>query len=159
MKKVVLPLTITACILISGLSAKAQYKNAFGVRLGDSYGVTFKTFLQSDKALDFILNVRNHNDIGYFRLTGLYEVHNPIAGAPGLRWYYGGGGTLGSLHYKHDNDRDNDLYLSVDGVLGLDYKLDGAPLNFSLDWKPALVLNPYTDFDPNGVGLSVRITF
>ncbi|MBC7913219.1 MAG: hypothetical protein H7Y07_03760, partial [Pyrinomonadaceae bacterium] len=140
-----------------GLSANAQYKNAFGVRLGDAYGVTFKTFLQSNKALDFILNVRNRDDVEYFRLTGLYEVHNPIAGAPGLRWYYGGGGTIGRLNYKHN--RDNELYLSIDGVLGLDYKLDGAPLNFSLDWKPALVLNPFTDFDAQGVGASIRITF
>ena len=159
MKKTILPFLIAGFMLVSGLTANAQYKSAFGVRLGDSYGVTFKTFLQSDRALDFILNVRNHNDIGYFRLTGLYEVHNPINGAPGLRWYYGGGGTIGSLHYKNFKDRENDLYLSADGVLGLDYKLEGAPLNFSLDWKPALVLTPDTDFDAQGVGLSVRITF
>ena len=30
-----------------------------------------------------------------FRLTALYEFHNDINGAKGLRWYYGGGPHLG----------------------------------------------------------------
>lgn len=159
MKKIILPSLIAGILLVSALSAKAQqYNNAFGVRLGDSYGITFKTFLQSDRALDIILNLRNRNDVSYVRLTGLYEVHTPINDVPGLQWYYGGGGTIGNLKYK-DSMRDNSLYLSVDGVLGLDYTLEGTPLNFSLDWKPAIVLNPRTDFDAAGIGASIRITF
>ena len=114
--------------------------------------------MQPNKALDFILSIKNKDDFNHSLLTGLYEVHNPINGAPGLRWYYGGGATLGSLDYKNDK-RDNELYLSIDGVLGLDYKVEGAPLNLSLDYKPALVLNPYTDLEAGGFGLSVRITF
>ena len=114
--------------------------------------------MQPNKALDFILSIKNKDDFNHSLLTGLYEVHNPINGAPGLRWYYGGGATLGSLDYKNDK-RDNELYLSIDGVLGLDYKVEGAPLNLSLDYKPAFVLNPYTDLEAGGFGLSVRITF
>ena len=157
MKKIILPFVITALMLVTSLTTNAQYKNALGVRLGDAYGLTYKTFIQSNRALDFILNVRNRKDDNHFILTGLYEVHNPINGAPGLQWYYGAGASLGSLHYKNDNDRDNDLYLSADGVLGLDYVVPGAPLNLSLDWKPALVLAPYTGFYERGVGLSIRI--
>lgn len=160
MRQFFLAILFAALFLLPSTETQAQYKNALGVRLGDAYGVTFKTFLQSDRALDFILNVRSRKHYSQFRLTGLYEVHNPIQGAPGLRWYYGGGGTLGSINYKNDWDgRDNDLLLSVDGVLGLDYKINGAPINLSLDWKPAIELAPETDFDPRGVGLSVRITF
>ncbi|MBC7914864.1 MAG: hypothetical protein H7Y07_12160, partial [Pyrinomonadaceae bacterium] len=51
MKKLTLSFFISGLMLGFGLSANAQYKNAFGVRLGDAYGVTFKTFLQSNKAL------------------------------------------------------------------------------------------------------------
>lgn len=160
MKQLFLSILFASFLMFASTTTKAQYKNALGVRLGDAYGVTFKTFLQSDKALDFILNIRSRSNYSEFRLTGLYEVHNAIQGAPGLRWYYGGGGTLGSVDYKNDwRGKDNDLLLSVDGVLGLDYKFDGAPINLSLDWKPAIELAPDTDFDPRGVGLSVRITF
>ncbi|MGV3508566.1 MAG: hypothetical protein ACO1N7_04690 [Sphingobacteriaceae bacterium] len=157
MKKIILPLFVTAVLLVSSLTTQAQYKNALGVRLGDAYGLTYKTFIQSNKALDFILNIRNRKSISYVNLTGLYEVHNPINGAPGLQWYYGGGASIGSINYKHDDDRDNDIYLSVDGVLGLDYVIPNSPLNLSLDWKPALMLTPDTDFYTGGVGLSIRI--
>jgi hypothetical protein len=151
-------LSLLALSIGFALPSKAQYRNALGVRLGDSFGVTYKTFIQSDRALDFILNVRSRKNQSDFALTGLYEVHNPIAGAEGLRWYYGGGGSLGSINYRNEeDDRDNDLYLSVDGVLGLDYVIPGSPLNVSLDWKPALVLTPYTGFYERGVGLSIRI--
>lgn len=158
MKKTILPVLVTSLMLVSALTANAQYKNALGVRLGDAYGLTYKTFIQSNKALDFILNFRNHSDVSYFNLTGLYEVHNPINGAQGLNWYYGGGASIGSIKYdkKHYN-HDNDIYLSVDGVLGLDYVIPGSPLNLSLDWKPAFQLTPNSGFYERGVGLSIRI--
>ena len=156
MKKIIVPFITVCLLLISALTVSAQYKNAVGVRLGDAYGVTYKTFIQPNRALDFILNVRNRKNDNHFILTGLYEIHNPINGAPGLNWYYGAGASLGALSYK-DDDRDNDIYLSADGVLGLDYVVPGSPLNLSLDWKPALVLTPYTGFYERGVGLSIRI--
>ncbi len=157
MKKFLLSCLVIGLMFISASTVNAQYKNALGVRLGDAYGVTYKTFIQSDRALDFILNIRNRRNDSYVNLTGLYEVHNPIRGAAGLQWYYGGGASIGSINYKNDDDRDNDIYLSVDGVLGLDYVIPGSPLNLSLDWKPALVLTPYSGFYERGVGLSIRI--
>lgn len=157
MKKTILPLLVTAIMLVSGLTANAQYKNALGVRLGDAYGLTYKTFIQSNKALDFILNFRNRHDISYFNVTGLYEVHNPINGAQGLNWYYGGGASVGSINYDKRYNQDNDIYLSVDGVLGLDYVIPNSPLNLSLDWKPAFELTPNSGFYERGVGLSIRI--
>ena len=156
MKRIIVPFITASLLLLSAFNVNAQYKNAVGVRLGDAYGITYKTFIQSDRALDFILNLRNRKDDNHFILTGLYEVHNPINGAPGLQWYYGAGASLGTLSYK-DDDKDNDVYVSADGVLGLDYVVPGSPLNLSLDWKPALVLTPYTGFYERGVGLSVRI--
>jgi hypothetical protein len=157
MKKIALTFITTIIVLISSSSLKAQYKNALGVRLGDAYGITYKTFIQSDRALDFILNVRTRNSRSDFVLTGLYEVHNPINGVEALNWYYGGGASLGSVNYKNELHRDNDIYVAADGVLGLDYVLPSTPLNFSLDWKPALVLAPNSHFYTGGVGLSIRI--
>jgi hypothetical protein len=150
-------LALSLVFVLSMTSVKAQYKNALGLRLGDAFGVTYKTFIQSDRALDFILNVRSRNDQSDFVLTGLYEVHNPIGGAGGLQWYYGAGASVGSINYRNNVRRDNDLYLSVDGVLGLDYVIPGTPLNLSADWKPALVLTPYTGLYERGIGVSIRI--
>lgn len=69
-----------------------------------------------------------------FRATLLYEVYLPINNAHGLRWYYGAGPHLGFYNSKYYN---GNTLVGVDGVLGLDYKLKGAPLNFSLDWQPS----------------------
>ena len=157
MKKFLFLFLISGVLLLAGTTAQAQYKNALGVRVGNAYGITYKTFIQQDRALDFILNFRDRNEVSTFRLTGLYEVHNPINDLAGLRWFYGGGATIGNYNYKHTDQ--NDFLFSADGVLGLDYKFSDAPINLSLDWKPAIEFTPNTEFDPEGFGLSVRITF
>ena len=160
MKKILLLCLTAGFILFTQTEVKAQqtYKNALGGRFGEANGVTFKTFLNSQDALDLILNFQSRGDYSYFRLTGLYEVHKPFPNAGGLRYYYGAGATIGSRKHKR-NDDDSDLLASIDGVLGLDYKFAEAPINVSLDWKPALVVTPYTEFDARGLGLSLRFTF
>jgi len=157
MKKLLL-LCLTAGFLLIGRSgANAQsYENAIGVRIGSYNGLNFKTFLNTNKALDLNLSVRSNDNFKRFILTGLYEVHNPINGAPGLLWYYGGGGSIGS--YKAKNF-EGDLFLSADGVLGLDYKIEGVPLNLAIDWRPRLELTPNTNFGTGDVGLAIRLTF
>jgi len=90
-----------------------------------------------------------------FRATVLYEFHNNINGANGLRWYYGGGPHLG--FYK-TNYYNGGTLLGVDGVLGLDYKLSGTPLNFSLDWQPSFEFGDGSGFEGWG-GLAIRIAF
>jgi len=159
MRKVftILCLTMIATVAIQ-FSSKAQgYDNAIGGRFGAANGITFKTTLGENKMLDLIANFRSNNNYKYFRVTGLYEVYLPIPEARGLNWYYGGGASIGSVTRKWDDS--SDLYLSLDGVLGLDYKFADAPINLSLDWKPAIQLTPDSDFDASGVGLSLRFTF
>lgn len=159
MKKVctILCLTVIATLAIQ-FSSKAQgYDNAIGGRFGAANGITFKTTLGDNKMVDIIANFRSNNNYNYFRVTGLYEIYKPINDVAGLNYYYGIGGSIGSVKYKPYNS--SDLYLSVDGVLGLDYKFADAPINLSLDWKPAIQLTPDTNFDASGVGLSLRFTF
>ncbi len=144
--------------LASTFTAKAQYKNAAGVRIGDYSGITFKTFVTQSDALDFSLGFRNTSSYNAVRLTGLYEIHDAVSPElPGLNWYYGGGISIGGIDYKVIDK--NKFLLSGDGVLGLDYTFDGAPINLSLDWKPALQVAPDTDFKAGQFGFSIRITF
>jgi hypothetical protein len=153
----ILCLTIIATFAIQTASQAQSYRNAIGGRFGTANGITFKTTLGGDKMLDLIANFRSNNGYSYFRVTGLYEIYNPVQGAQGLLWYYGIGGSVGSRKFR-DGDV-NQAYLSVDGVLGLDYKFVDAPINVSLDWKPAIGLAPVTEFDSSGLGLSLRYTF
>lgn len=153
-------LLLVACI--GTQEAQAQdYKNAIGGRFGTSNGLTFKHFFNSGKAMDLILNIRDHDHHDHFYLVGLYEVHRPIPNAGGLNWYYGGGAHLFFVDHDHDGpgDDDADGGFGIDGVLGLDYKFNGAPINLSLDWKPALNIIPDTDGDLGWFGLSIRFAW
>ncbi len=152
--------TILAGVALFTMSADVanaqSYKNAIGGRFGSANGISFKTGLSKNAMLELIGNFRSSKNTDYLRLTALYEVYNPINGAAGLTWYYGAGGTIGSYKYK---DEDGKVYLGANGVLGLDYKFNGAPINLSLDWIPTLRLTPDTDFYSGDVGLGVRFTF
>jgi hypothetical protein len=89
-------------------------------------------------------------------------VHGDINGAPGLKWYVGPGAHFGVYdeHWRRDDHiyDDGDLSLGVDGVLGLDYKINGAPINLSLDINPYLEILEHPYFDVWG-GLGIRFTF
>lgn len=165
MKKLLLLLLMIGGFGLFQQEAKAQalgtdYRNAIGGRFGIANGITFKHFMNNNNALDFIVNFRSKKNVySTFRVIGLYEVHLPINNAPGLKWYYGGGGGIGVYDYKGDGDGNSEVAVSLDGVLGLDYKFNGAPINVSLDWKPALDLTPDTGFDAEGFGLSIRFAF
>ena len=158
MKKLVLTIIAAAALFTVNLNtANAQdYNNAIGVRVGSANGISFKTGLNKNAMLELIANFRSSKYYDYVKVTALYEVYNPIGGAPGLNWYYGAGGSIGSYKVKHN---DGKVYLAANGVLGLDYKIKNAPINFSLDWIPTLELTPDTDFYSGDVGLGIRFTF
>ncbi len=158
MKKQLLTIAaIFALFTMLTLTTKAQsYNNAIGGRFGTANGISFKTSLKKNAMLELIGNFRSNSSFDYFQVTGLYEIYNPINGAEGLNWFYGGGATIGSVKAK---GFDGDVYLGVNGVLGLDYKFNGAPINLSLDWIPTLRLTPNTNFYSGDVGLGVRFTF
>lgn len=158
MKKLIFTLIAGFALLTMNVSnANAQdYKNAIGGRFGTANGISFKTGLSKGAMLELIGNFRSNNSFDYFNLTGLYEVYKPINGAQGLNFYYGGGATIGSVKAK---GYDGDVYISANGVLGLDYKFNGVPFNLSLDWVPAFQLTPNTGFYGGDVGLGVRFTF
>ena len=155
MKKVFL-LFFIGCLAAATAQAQSMgrtYKTALGVKVWDGAGITFKTFVAPNNALEVI---------GYFykdgtRLTGLYEIHGDVNGAPGLKWYIGPGAHLGFYNYKgYAGDK---VIAGVDGVLGLDYKVNRAPINFSLDWQPSFEFADGRGFVGSWGGLGIRYTF
>jgi hypothetical protein len=147
---------------VEAQNTSSSYRTALGVKVWDGAGISFKHFLTSKNALELI---------GYFwgdgaRITGLYEIHGPISGATGLKWYIGPGAHIGFYndhhhihHHIHDDHFGHGPVIGIDGVIGLDYKFRGAPINVSLDWQPSFEFTHGHGFSGSWGGLGIRYTF
>ena len=158
MKKIFLSGFICTAI---GFTARSQsmgydYKTALGIKFYPG-AITLKSFTKPNKALEGLAYFYNDG----VRFTGLYEFYGDINGAEGLKWYAGPGAHLGfwSNSWKSDHPNDGGIVLGVDGVLGLDYKFNGAPINLSLDWQPSFSFVGYNYFEAGWAGLGIRYTF
>ena len=143
----------------------SYYRNAFGLRVGGTSGLTFKHLFANSNAFEAILGLWPHT-IG---LTALYE-KNINAGTPGLNFYYGMGGhaNVGDGRYRryyYTNDtysyiRTNDFAFGIDGIIGIEYKFRPVPFAVSADIKPYVETNQdgdgYLGIDPS---IGVKITF
>jgi len=155
---------ITAFSLIlwtAGTVAIAQdYQTGVGLRAGVSTGLTVKHFLTESAAIEGILHSRWKGLL----VTGLYEVHRDIRELPGLRWFYGGGAHIGTWngnkgHPSWRHQHNGYTVFGLDGIIGLDYGFDNAPINLSLDYKPAVNFSNVTGFWGDGVAVSIRFSF
>ena len=138
----------------SAQSMGSSYQTALGVKFWPGT-ISLKHFTSDNTALEGMASFWNG-----FRFTGLYEIHGDINDVAGLKWYVGPGAHLGWYNGTNYHDHyygNGDLSIGVDGVLGLDYKFDGAPINVSLDVQPYLELN-HVYLGVWG-GLAVRYTF
>ena len=151
-------LFLFVALIFAGLTARSQsmgrsYKTALGVKVWDGAGISVKSFIDGNNALE---------GIGYFsrngtRITGLYEIHGDLNGAPGLKWYIGPGAHLG--FYNEDYYKGDNVVAGIDGVLGLDYKINKAPINLSIDWQPSFEFADGRGFTGSWGGLGIRYTF
>ncbi len=157
------PFNLFMIFLLVNVSLNAQvnmsshYQTAIGVKLYPG-AVSVKHFISKAKAVE---------GLGYispdgFRVTGLYELQFPLGQVDGLQWFVGGGAHLGiwsdTWKTKYPG-RTNGMALGVDGILGIDYKITGAPLNISFDWQPSFNLIGYNYFEGGWGGLAIRYTF
>jgi hypothetical protein len=161
MKKRIATAVFIILITFVTINAFAQsmgrtYQTALGVKFYPA-SISLKHFTTNKTALEGLGYFWNYG----FRLTGLYEIHGDINGAPGLKWYVGPGVHVGVWNDRYKNRYDDEgAYFGVDGVLGLDFKFNGAPINLSLDWQPSFSFG--TDragFDGAWGGFAIRYTF
>lgn len=144
-------LPIVLFLVASSFVANAQdYKFGVGVRLSNasptlSNAITVKYNMTQQHSLEGLLSFGSRFGIG-----ALYEI-NKVTTVQGLNWFYGGGAYVGF--------EDGNTYLGPTGIVGLDYKFPGIPLNLSLDWKPELDFIPSINFVPDAFGFSARFTF
>ncbi len=155
MRKVLVLITALFLVITAQSQSRSansySYKTALGVKVWDGGGISLKHFFSGNNAGELI---------GYFwnrgvRFTGLYEIHGNFNGAPGLKWYIGPGAHIGFYNTKYGDG----TFIGIDGVLGLDYKFRGAPINMSLDWQPSFEFGDDRGFYGNWGGLGIRYTF
>lgn len=139
----------------SSYSGGSTYQTGIGLRGGWTSGLTIKHFISEKAALEGIIGTRWHG----FNFAGLYELHSQKGlKADGLSWEYGIGARVGfyqGRYYYKDcdeddwQDPDDDCYkyynrtvpvIGLLGIVGLEYKFNGAPFTISAD------LMPYFDF-------------
>ncbi len=135
----------------TSINSSTNYTTAIGVKFYPG-AISVKHFTNDNTAIEAL---------GYFwskgvRITGLYEIHGDINSLIGLKWYVGPGAHLGFYQAKYGGGNS----IGVDGVLGLDYKIEGAPINLSIDWQPSF---EFGNRDENGFignwgGFSIRYT-
>jgi hypothetical protein len=155
MRKVFVSALAMFIVIISQGQSKSiegyDYTTALGVKVWDGGGVSLKHFFDEKNAGELI---------AYFwtrgvRFTGLYEIHGDINGAAGLKWYIGPGAHIGVYGSKYGDGG----FVGIDGVIGLDYKFNGAPINVSLDWQPSIEFGSGRGFWGGWGGLGIRYTF
>ncbi len=157
-------LSALLCIAFLGAahSVKAQalgsdYKTAVGLKFYPA-AITVKHFTKSNTAVEGLLYLWNDG----MRVTGLYEYHGDISDVPGLKWYIGGGAHAGfwNNNWRVNNPhRNRGINIGVDGILGLDYKINGAPINITLDWQPSVSIIGYNYWEAGWGGLGIRFTW
>lgn len=143
---------------ISGAFCMAQndYKNAVGVRVGPSGGMTYKTTFRNNKSVEVLLTTR----WGALMGTGLFQLSQDVFSIDRLNFYYGLGGHVGLWNGEKDqawfDHDDTELMIGLDGIIGIGYTFEKIPFEISLDWKPLFNIAAYTDFWVEDGAFSVR---
>jgi len=158
MKKIILIATALFIFISSEAQSKSTNSSSYHTALGVKFypgAITLKSFFTGNNAGELIGFFWNRG----IRITGLYEIHGDFNDAPGLKWYIGPGAHIGFYDYYKNNNHIDGTYFGIDGVLGLDYKFNGAPINLSIDWQPSFEFGDYVGFIGNWGGIGVRYTF
>jgi hypothetical protein len=156
MKKILVTFILAAGLLT--MASAQDYNTGIGLRAGFSQGLTLKHFISSNAALEGILSTRWQG----VDITGLYEIHNNAFDVEHLNWYYGGGAHIGFWDGANTNwGKAGNSYtvIGIDGIIGMEYNFSEAPINISIDWKPAINLIGYTGFWADGGALAIRYIF
>ena len=175
-------LLVAGTIVLASTSINAQTQpqtqtytvypqTSVGLRVGGTTGLTLKRSTSSGADLEGIIGVSPTG----LSFTGLYEITKPTsANLSGLFWYYGCGGHAsiwnGRPYYYYYYYPDGRYYrgygtygsafgVGIDGVLGLEYRIQEIPFSISLDVKPYIEINSagFTYFNPDpGLGIKFR---
>lgn len=158
---------------IPAATLKAQYyEHSAGIRLGGSYGLTYKKLFNEVDAVEFLFGGREDG----LQLTTTYQFNKPLNLSRNETFvlYYGAGGHLGYEKYPTktlnvQNPPFQEFYyekrtyfsMGVDAIVGIEYRFLTAPITIGLDIKPyfSFIGFRYTRTDFWDTSLSVKYVF
>ena len=161
--------SILLIVVCFASEVKAQYYlNSAGVRIGGSYGITYKKFFNETQAVEFLLGGRD----GGMHATTTFQFNKPLNLSKNETFflYYGAGGHVGFQDYATkvlDNSTSflyqNQTYFSmgIDVIIGVEYRFLTAPITIGLDIKPyfTFIGFRYTQSNFWDTSLSVKYTY
>jgi hypothetical protein len=131
-----------------------------GITLGEPTGLTFKQWMQHNRAVDlaaawsFADEAALHVHMDYlYHFPGPPEIE-----VPGLLLYFGVGGRIKLVEDDNDKDGEAENRLGVRVPLGVDYLFARSHVELYFEVAPLVDLAPDTDFQLNG-GVGVRYYF
>jgi len=124
-----------ALVLGFAISSYAQdYDHAIGLRLGYPLSVSYKKYLNSNKALEIYGGFRGNTFYTSLYANAALQFHNPIEDVDNLTWYYGFGGGVAFASASGYGGAS----IGASGYLGLQYTLEDTPVSFSIDFVPTI---------------------
>ena len=155
MKKLFSVAAIVSAAIFGFSNANAQaYKTGLGIMVdvgdgGTLVGPHVKHFFNANGALEADVLFGS----GVTAVQALYQYNSAFPGASGLNWYVGAGPGIAF----GNNGGDSEFYLTP--TVGLDYKIGGAPLAVSADWRPKFFLSDGGGSSVGRFGLGFKFTF
>lgn len=157
--------TILGCVVLMTITINAyaqNYKTALGLGVDFGNGSTqvgpsLRTHFNRNTALQAEVLFGGNTTV----LQAFLQYNAPIRGARGLDWYIGGGAKAQIYDRKRYFFNDNYTAFYLVPIVGLDYKISGAPLALAFDWRPNIYVgdNPFLSSQAGRFGLAFRFTF
>jgi hypothetical protein len=136
---------VALALVVSQAMAQENLKQA-GFRFGNTTGFTGRVVTENNFAFEGILGFRN----GGAQIYTLFEVRKPIyLNRPENTFlYFGGGAHLGFIrwneydqnynpyNYNHYYDWHFGAAFGLDGIIGMEYSFNSAPISLAVDFKP-----------------------
>ena len=167
MKKIFFAIMVIMIVSMGHAAAQKndsqEYTNAVGVKFYPG-ALTIKHNFNHMIGVEGITYIYDNASV---RLTGLLEFNFDIEPVPGLKWFVGPGAHVSFIRYQSQAT----TFAGIDGILGVDYKFYGVPVNISFDWQPSFefgVEPTYANqhhikdgpgFTGSWAGVGVRYTF
>lgn len=119
----------TLLILCFCFQAKAQEYNAgIGIKMGNMVMLSYKHFVTEEVALEGSTGIYLIEYPGIF--TNLIATYHVDTKHENLYWFYGAG--VGTRLYRPQSQ------IGFAGALGIDAKIPGFPINFSIGYQPVV---------------------
>lgn len=159
-------------LLISTLSSFGQErKHAIGFRGGSTWGFTYDYLHNETSGFQAVMSFRDKG----IQLTGMLKFYKPAFERATDRfwWYFGVGGHVGYQKWEEYFSVVRGTYtyfieinryspvMGLDGVFGLEFRMDLLPIVISLDVMPYFELfgEDFYKFNPFNIGFGIKYAF